>query len=122
MRKFLWIAFAIVASAVFIASMIYRARRVEARVDISKVEKDLSDHLRVGDSRAAVEAYLDQHGIQHSYVEQSKGAPEYDHTEFAMIRGASRTWLVRGDIQIVFKFDDKDELVHYSAREIFTGP
>jgi hypothetical protein len=122
MRKFLLIALAIVVSAVLVTSVIYRARRIEVTADVASVEKDLSDHLPTGASRADVESYLDQRGIQHSYVAQSRGAPEYDRTESAMIRGASRSWLVRGDLQIVFKFDDQDKLLHYSVKQIFTGP
>jgi len=41
----------------------------------------------------------------------------------SMIRGVAKNWLVRTDIQIVFKFDDTDtKLVSYSVREILTGP
>jgi hypothetical protein len=122
MRKSLLITLAIVVLAIWVAGMIYNARRVRVTVDVASVEKDISDHLPTGASRADVESYLDKRGIQHSYIAQSIGAPEYDRTESAMIRGASGTSLVRGDIQILFKFDDQDKLIHYSTREIFTGP
>jgi hypothetical protein len=102
--------------------MIYRARGAKAAIDVANVEKDIRDHISVGTSRAEVESYLDQRGIQHSFVEQSKGAPEFSRTEMAMIRGASRTRLVRGDTQILFKFDERDRLAHYTVQEIFTGP
>jgi hypothetical protein len=34
----------------------------------------------------------------------------------------SGSWLVRGDIEITFKFDNREKLTGYSVREIFTGP
>jgi len=120
MRKLLWLAIAMVASAALVAGIIARTRGVKVTDDVAKVEKDLREHLNVGASRAAVESYLDQQRIQHSYVAQAIAGPEY--TEYALIRESSRTWLVRGDIQIVFKFDDQDKLTQYSVKEIFTGP
>jgi hypothetical protein len=39
-----------------------------------------------------------------------------------MIRGTSRSWLIRGDSQILFKFDNQDRLIDYKVQEIFTGP
>ena len=39
-----------------------------------------------------------------------------------MIRGASQSWLIRGDIQILFKFDEHGKLLKHSVTEIFTGP
>jgi len=111
-----------VVSAVLVASIIYRTRRVTVTVDVAKVEKDIRDHLSAGASRARVEAYLDERHIHHSYLDQSPAEPEYSHIELALIPESSRTWLFRGDIQIVFRFDDQDKLTHYSVQEIFTGP
>jgi hypothetical protein len=122
MRRVLWLALALMVLAGLVVGMIYRTRRAEATVDVAKVEKDVRAHLPVGTSRGEVASYLDQRGIQHSYIEESKLASEYNRTEMAMIRGVSRTWLVRGDIQILFRFDDHGRLINYSTREIFTGP
>lgn len=125
MRKTLWIALSFLILAGLVAGLNYlnyRSKRVEVRVEVAKVQEDIRGHLPVGTSRAAVASYLDQRGIQHSYVGELKDAPEYGHTEMAIIRETSRTWLVRGDIQILFKFDEQGRLIHYSVQEIFTGP
>jgi hypothetical protein len=122
MRKLLWLTLAMVVSAALVAGTISRTRRGKVIIDVAKVEKDLHEHLNVGASRAEVESYLDQRGIQHSYIAQSMARPEDSRTELAMIRESSRSWLVRGDIHIVFKFDDREKLTHYSVTEIYTGP
>lgn len=122
MRRMLWLGLALAVTAALVAALIYRTRRVKAATDAVKIEKDIRDHLPLGASRAKVVAYLDERGIQHSYIDESKQAPEYRHTEMAMVRGASRTWLIRGDVQILFKFDESGNLANYSVREIFTGP
>lgn len=121
MRKLLWLVFVLMVTAGLLFGLIYRARRLKATVSVAKVEKDIRDHLPIGASRAEVAAYLDQRGIQHSYVEESQ-QPEYRHTEMAMIRESSRTWIIRGDIQIFFRFDEDGKLTSYSVKEIFTGP
>jgi hypothetical protein len=84
--------------------------------DVASTEKDLREHLPVGSPRSDVVAYLDRRGIEHSHIAANQ-------TEMSMIRGVAKNWLVRTDIQIVFKFDDTDtKLVSYSVREILTGP
>jgi hypothetical protein len=122
MRKLSWVALVLVFLAGLTAGVIYKTRRDNATPDVASVEKDIGDHLPLGTLRAKVELYLEQRGIQHSYVDRSNGAPGYNRTEMAMIRGASRAGLVRKDVQILFKFDDQDRLVHYSVQQIFTGP
>jgi hypothetical protein len=122
MRKVYWTAPALVVLTGLIIGMIYRTRRAKTTVDVTSVEKDIRDHISLGSSKGEVESYLDQRGIQHSYIDQSKGAPEYERTETAMIRGASHEGLVRRDIQILFKFDDQGRLIHYTVKEILTGP
>jgi hypothetical protein len=122
MRQYLMIVIVVIAVAAMSIGLIYRMQRVKVTVDVAKVEKDLRDHLPEGSSRAAVESYLDQLGIQHSYIAQSVGDPQYSRTVLAMVRGVSRTWLVRGDVQVVFKFDDQDKLIRYSKKVIYTGP
>lgn len=122
MRRLLWLGFALAVLAVLLAGLLYRTRRVKAAIDVAKIEQGIRDHLPIGVSRAKVVAYLDEQGIPHSYIEESKQAPEYRHTEMAMVRGTSRTWLVRGDIQVLFKFDESGNLISYSVKEIFTGP
>jgi hypothetical protein len=120
-RKAIWIPFALTLMLGLAAGMIQRTRRVKVTTNVARVEADIREHVPVGSSRADVASYLDQRGIQHSYIDQSKGEPEYS-TEMAMVPGASRSLLIRGDIQILFKFDNQARLTHYSVHEIFTGP
>jgi hypothetical protein len=121
-RKSLWIGLALALLVGLAAGIIHRAQRVQLTTNVAKVEVDVREHLPVGSSRAEVASFLDQRGIPHSYVGESEGAPEYSRTEMAMIRGASQSWLIRGDIQILFKFDEHGKLLKHSVREIFTGP
>ena len=121
-RKSLWIVLALALIVALAVGVIQRARRVQVTTDVAKVEADVREHVPVGSSRAEVAEFLDQRGIQHSYVDESKRAPEYNRTEMAMIRGATRTWIIRGDIQILFKFDGHGQLTKYTVQQIFTGP
>jgi len=121
-RKSLWIVLALALIVALVVGVIHRARRVRVTTDVAKLEADLREHLPAGSSRAEVASFLDQRGIPHSYVDESKGAPEYSRTEMAMIRGATQSWLIRGDIQILFKFDDSGRLIRYTVQQIFTGP
>jgi hypothetical protein len=77
MRKFLWIAIALIVIVGLAVGVIHRARRVQVTTDVAKLEADLREHLPAGSSRAEVASFLDQRGIPHSYVDDSKGAPEY---------------------------------------------
>lgn len=122
MRKYLWIAIVLILIVALAAGVIQRTRQVQVTTDAARVEADVREHLPAGSSRAEVASFLDQRGIQHSYVDDSKSAPEYNHTEMAMIRGASRSWLIRGDIQILFKFDDQGRLIKHTVQPIFAGP
>jgi hypothetical protein len=125
-RKSLWVAFALILAVGAVVGVILQTRqwtrRIEITTDVATVEADIRKHLPIGSSRADVESYLDLHGISHSYVDEPNGAPEFSRTEMAMIRGASRTWLVRGDIQISFRFDNHGQLISHSVKEIMTGP
>jgi len=122
MQKLFWIGLLFVALASIAIGLLYKRRGPIVATDIPNVEREIRDDLPKGTPRSQVEAYLDAKGIQHSYVDQSKEAPEYTRTEMAMIRGASRSWLVRGDIQILFKFDENGNLTSRSVRQINTGP
>jgi hypothetical protein len=122
MRRSLWLAIILIVLTGLAVGMIYKIRRPKATTDIAQVERDIREHLPIGTSRTEVEAYLDQKRLPHWYTAESKQFPEYEHTEAAMIRGTSRSWLVRGDTQILFKFDNQDRLIEYKVQEIFTGP
>src|SRR5260370_41753134 len=105
-RKSIWIVLALALIVGLAAGVIQRARRVHVTTDVAKLEADVREHLPAGGSRAEVASFLDQRRIPHSYVDESKGAPEYSRTGMARIRGATQSWLIRGDIQILVKFDD----------------
>jgi hypothetical protein len=122
MRRNLWLAVILIILTALAAGTIHKIRQPKATTDFAQVERDIREHLPVGTSRTEVEAYLDQKEVPHSYTRESKEFPEYQHIEAAMIRGTSRTWLVRGDTQILFKFDNQDRLIDYKVQEIFTGP
>ena len=122
MRRTLLLAVSLIILTGLAVGMIYKIRQPKATADIAVVERDIREHLPIGTSRTEVEAYLDQKRLPHWYTAESKQFPEYQHTETAMIGGTSRTWLVRGDTQILFKFDNQDRLIDYKVREIFTGP
>jgi hypothetical protein len=122
MRRTLWLAIILIILTGLAVAMIYKVRQPKSTTDIAGVEKDIREHLPVGTSRTEVEAYLDQKRLPHWYTAESKQFPEYQHTETAMIGGTSRTWLVRGDTQILFKFDAQDRLIDHKMQEIFTGP
>jgi hypothetical protein len=122
MRKLRWIGIALLVGAGIAGIRVYTERRARATVDMASVEEDIRQHISIGTSRRDVEAYLDQKGVPHSYTDESKEFPEYRHTEGAMIPETTRSPLVKADIQILFRFDNRDALVDYKLQEIFTGP
>jgi len=122
MRRTLWLTVILIILTGLAVGMIYKIWQPKGTTDIAQVEKDIREHLPIGTSRTEVEAFLDQIAMPRFYTGDSKQFPEYEHTEAAMIRGTSRTWLVRGDTQILFKFDNQDRLIDYKVREIVTGP
>jgi len=123
-KKTLWILVVVIAAAVA-SLVIWRlaAPRSETpqRLTVEGVRKQLEKAPPVGSSRSAVESYLDSQSIQHSYIEDSK-FPNERRVELALIRGTSKSQVVRGDIQIRFQFDEFGRLLNYSVREVFTGP
>jgi hypothetical protein len=91
--------------------------------DVAAVEQDVNKHLPIGSSRAQVAAYLDERGIVHSYFGEVTAAPQDNHTEIGLIKGATSAGLVRKDIQVRFKFDSEDSrLVSYTVMALYTGP
>jgi hypothetical protein len=76
--------------------------------------------IPIGSSRATVEATIDRHGTS---LELARGP--YDsvsHSIRALARNTSRSFLIRGDLKIVFVFDSSGRLVHEQMKEVFTGP
>jgi len=124
MLKTLWIFLGLIGVlAVIVALFLIQAHKQNhVRTTIQEVDNDIRRHLLVGASREVVAAYLDQKGIGHTYVQESKESPEYNHSEIALIRDASFRWPIRTDIQIIFRFDPQGKLRDFTAKEIFTGP
>jgi hypothetical protein len=119
MWRFRWWIVAFVVSAALALFLFGRSlRRNHVNFTVAQVREEIDTHLPIGTPRAAVESYLDQQSIPHSYMRESpvKG------TEQALIRDSSHSLFTRGDIQLLFKFDDNDRLTQYSVKEIFTGP
>ena len=123
-KNALWI-FAAVLVATVVCSAIWPyvigPSRANHRITVEDVLKQLQANTPVGTSRSAVESYLDSRSITHSYIDDPK-VPDYRRVEIALVRDSSRSWLVRGDIEIRFHFDQSDRLLDYSAHEVFTGP
>jgi hypothetical protein len=123
MKRSLWIVIGLIILVLASVLVFLKThKRSYVRTTLHEVDADIRSHLLIGSPRDAVVAYLDQKGIGHTYVGESKESPEYNRTEIALIRDASYTWPVRTDIQIIFVFDGQDRLSQFSAGEIFTGP
>jgi hypothetical protein len=122
MKNRFFIAFSMFVLIALACVPIYRMRRVRTTITVQQVQDQIRQNLVIGSTRNQVEAYLEAQRIPHSYVNQSPAGPEYSRIESALIADSSSTRLVRGDIQIVFRFDDHDKLTQYTVKEIFTGP
>ena len=120
-RIWLGVATAALILLVGVLGLDYYFSRTQISLTVDQVKTEVKSGISAGDSRSKVEAVLDQKGIAHAYIEKSKW-PEETRTEFALIRNTSRSALIRGDIQIRFKFDEKDRLETYTVKEILTGP
>jgi len=123
-RKALWTLAALFVAAVscsVIWPQVMLHSKATHRVTVEEVLKQLQANTPVGTGRPAVESYLDSRSITHSYIDNPE-VPNERRVELALIRDTSQSWLVRGDIEIRFRFDQSDRLLDYSAHEIFTGP
>jgi hypothetical protein len=117
-KKTLWILVVIAAVASLVVWRLVAPRSAsQQRLTVEGVRKQLEKVTPVGSSRSAVAGYLDSQSIQHSYIEDSK-FPNERRVELALIRGTSKSQLVRGDIQIRFQFDEFGRLLNYSVREV----
>lgn len=119
MSKGFWIG-SIFLVLVGSAALAYRVRRAHRTMDVATVKQQISEHLPLGSSKEEVERYLDQRSLPHSYTGESPD-DRYRNTEAAIIP-ASKGAIVRGDIQVIFKFNDQGQLASYTVRELFTGP
>lgn len=123
-KKALWILAAVFVAAVVCSAIwpqVIRPSRANHRITVEDILKQLQANIPVGTSRSAVESYLDSRSMPHQYFDDPK-FPNERRVEFATVRDTSRSWLVRGDIQIRFRFDESDKLLDYSAHETFTAP
>jgi hypothetical protein len=122
MRRFRWWIVAFIVTTALALFLFGRSlRRNHVNFTVAQVREEIDTHLPIGTARAAVEAYLDQQSIPHSYIRESPVRGN-EYTEQALIRNSSHSLFIRGDIQLLFKFDDDDRLTQYSVKEIFTGP
>ena len=121
-KKTLWILVVSAAVASLVTWRLVEPHSATPQpITVEAVRKQLAAATPVGSSRSAVENYLDSQSITHSYIADSKFANER-RVELALIRGTSKSELVRGDIQIRFQFDESGRLLNYSVRDLFTGP
>jgi len=106
---------------------------------IEQVERLINSELPSGASKPQVEAFLDTHGIIHSeYVDYEVARPDLEtdlqnkklkgkthcikHYIFASTPNRERMSAFRSDIQIMFYFDDADNLVDYVTKAVKDGP
>jgi hypothetical protein len=75
-----------------------------------------------GSKRVDVEKFLDERGIEHSYIAKSN-FPEEVNTVVALVKNENDNSVVKkSGVQLKFKFDMDERLVSSEARDIFTGP
>ncbi|MGA8145294.1 MAG: hypothetical protein WB987_15515 [Candidatus Acidiferrales bacterium] len=91
---------------------------------LDAIKQDIQSKIRTGMTRAEVEPFLTQRGIEHSYFPDidKSGNPHMSRSETGMIRGKSDGLGVRSDIQLTFEFDESEKLTKYPIQEVFTGP
>jgi hypothetical protein len=63
--------------------------------------------------------YLDKHRIEHwKYIR----SPTEGNWIGAIVRGTSINLFIRTDYKIIFKFNEKDLLIAFDIRKVYTGP
>lgn len=108
----------LVAGVVLIRDQAYRHQSLAG-----KLEDQLRRDIHTGMSRLEVEAYLNQAGIQHTYVEKFDKGKSQERTIIALIPDRSTGLeIVRTDVRIRFIFDEAGRLTKYKVEELFTGP
>ena len=84
--------------------------------DAASVRREILARIPAGSKASEVIRYLDSVRIEHSdYLENERKMR-------AIIRSASKTLLVRGDIEVNFSFDSNAILDSITVKEVFTGP
>lgn len=103
---------------------------VLARPTVPDVERQVDEVLPVGSTRQDIEAWLTQHGIEHSFSDipflrsVTPTAPDGDYSGFVqgIIRQVGRTSLVDGSIQLLFVLDKDGRLKERRITWLGTGP
>jgi hypothetical protein len=85
-------------------------------VDKAQIDAMLSQNLPVGTSRDAVISYLDNH-----HIENSGARTRNPNSLVAIFRNLGGNLLVKTSVQVTFNFE-KDRLIGFSSRELYTGP
>jgi hypothetical protein len=97
MRRFRWwiVAFVLFLAALAVFLFGRSLRRNHVNFTVAQVREEIDTHLPIGTPRAAVESYLYQQSIPHSYMRESlvKGN---EYSEQALIRDASHSLFIRG--------------------------
>jgi hypothetical protein len=80
------------------------------------VERDLRNGLAVGATRAEIEAYLKQRGLDYFYHER-------EHRYLMLLENVETRWIVTSrSIQIIVTLDEAQRLRDIRARDVWTGP
>jgi hypothetical protein len=97
-------------------------RQKDSDLTVNQWNELVGHSLPAGSSRADVEKFLDQHGIEHSFIEKSNFSEEAN-TMVALVKNEDDHGVVRkSGTQLKFKFDTNQRLVSSEGREVFTGP
>lgn len=105
--------FAVLSFAILGVIWSHRHNSTHVNLTDQQAKEMLDQEVPPGTVRAQLKQFLDRRGWPHS----DDGSRTY-----ALVREASRTWLIRTDIQIQFLFDAGDKLVSYKMTDILTGP
>ena len=71
--------------------------------------------LPPGTARAEVERFLDERGLEWSYVARER-------TVYALVKDAGGTAAVKRSFQLKFRLDEEGRLARYTIEEGWTGP
>ena len=90
---------------------------------LEEIKQDVQSNIRAGMTRPEVKSFLTQRGIEHSYFSgiDETGNPNMTRSEVGMVRGKPNAIGFRGDVQLIFRFDESEKLREYSVKEVVTG-
>ncbi len=103
--------------------------KMENKITVQIVEKDIQEHLPIGSSKADVIAFLDQRKYPHSWLQNGVigqfGSPNFPSEEALIpdVRTEGHLFKVIVSIQMEFVFDEGgSKLIDYSVHEVYKGP